>query len=82
MTGPEHFREAERIISHIMNQEDVPVEVLTSYATAAQVHATLALAAAAALNDADGSGMGLADWQEWALAASVSPPADHRKVRA
>ena len=45
MTGPEHYREAERLVNLAQNSE-----VFQQSATAlAQVHATLALAAATAL---------------------------------
>jgi hypothetical protein len=43
MTGPEHYREAERAIEHARTTEDDPV-LQASYLAEAQVHATLALA--------------------------------------
>jgi hypothetical protein len=48
MTGPEHYKEAERIIAQAMNQE-LPVATISAIAATAQVHATLALAAASAM---------------------------------
>lgn len=51
MTGPEHYREAERLVSGAQNVVDVaPIDGLTrtECAALAQVHATLALAAAQA----------------------------------
>lgn len=48
MTGPEHYREAERLLAGAQNVMDVaPVDGLTrtECAELAQVHATLALAA-------------------------------------
>lgn len=61
MTGPEHYREAERLLERV-DSEDLPrqakalgVSALQAYATAlahtvakAQVHASLAVAAASA----------------------------------
>ncbi|MGW4663245.1 hypothetical protein [Streptosporangium sandarakinum] len=47
MTGPEHYREAERLVREA-DAEDAP-EWVTARAAQAQVHATLALAAATAL---------------------------------
>ena len=68
MTGPEHYSEAERIIGTMADQHvtDVMLERDT-YKEAmllAQVHATLALAAAAALNP-----LAPGDWLEWIKAA-------------
>lgn len=47
MTGPEHYREAERLISEM--PAGLPHEDIAMLHHAAQVHATLANAAAAAL---------------------------------
>lgn len=65
-TGPEHYREAERIL------RDRPTQ-----AHIAQVHATLALAAAAAMNlpHPDG-GMMTVDWEAWRDAASAYKPSE------
>lgn len=53
MTGPEHYREAEKLLDHLKDVErGDPVEV--SICAEAQVHATLALAAAAAANNPGG----------------------------
>lgn len=61
MTGPEHYREAERLLRDQYRTERSVTE--------AQAHATLALAAATALNDhgteIDGGGMPLDDLNEW-----------------
>lgn len=65
MTGPEHFREAERLIEQAKDT-DIPAEPFNDAETvtlmAAQVHATLALAAATAdaaeLAAHDGSDLG------------------------
>jgi len=47
MTGPEHYREAERLVDYINEHADTlrPIDA-QSYVAEAQVHATLALAAA------------------------------------
>ncbi|RLU79266.1 hypothetical protein CTZ27_37110 [Streptomyces griseocarneus] len=69
MTGPEHYREAERLVrlaSRHTESSDALVLV-----TAAQVHATLALASATALTDAGGEGgMPIVDYNAWADASS------------
>lgn len=56
MTGPEHFKEAERLLEEFgrefeIESDAVPVFIAQVHAgmTRAQVHATLALAAATAL---------------------------------
>lgn len=74
MNGPEHYREAERLISDATdNDGDISAtdEFVTATLAAAQVHATLALAAATALNDAE-EGMALADNRAWKNAAGVN----------
>jgi hypothetical protein len=48
MTGPEHYREAEQLTGQALDA-DLPTELRQVYMAAAQVHATLANAAAAAL---------------------------------
>lgn len=48
MTGPEHYREAERLVFMLANGEPHPFMQVETIAGAAQVHATLALAAATA----------------------------------
>jgi len=64
MTGPEHYREAERLLSGIVG--DASPTVLGK----AQVHATLALAAAAALNDAE-TGLDRTERSAWDDAAGT-----------
>jgi hypothetical protein len=67
MTGPEHYREAERLVAEadtiLRPHDEGPCEADRVLA-AAQVHATLALAAATALNDAE-DGMPIAEFQAW-----------------
>lgn len=70
MTGPEHYREAEDILNQPW-QDETHARLFIAQA---QVHATLALAAATALNlphpDPD-SGLPRADWDAWTEAASA-----------
>ncbi|MFI9340017.1 hypothetical protein ACIG0D_01875 [Streptomyces sp. NPDC052773] len=76
-TGPEHYREAERLLKGCQNScgalviEDGTAEVLA----AAQVHATLALAAATAMGapvDGEGdSGLPPRDAKAWFDVAGV-----------
>ena len=48
MTGAQHYREAERLLAESMRPDsyDYPAEQAARFIAAAQVHATLALAAA------------------------------------
>ena len=46
MTGPEHYREAEALLEEAADPADHGVSVLHAHIARAQVHATLALAAA------------------------------------
>lgn len=85
-TGPEHYREAERLTqqagewmdadtgwkAHMSGEERIARRAADL--AEAQVHATLALAAATALNRPDGEGMVRDDYREWMRAASVQPP--------
>ena len=79
MTGPEHYREAERLIQNLTTDtgavyvEDGNEQVIAL----AQVHATLALAAATAMGapvDGEGdSGLPPRDCKAWYDAAGVKP---------
>jgi hypothetical protein len=94
MTGPEHYREAERLLEEYgqlleeFGQEfEVPVEdrestiaYLSAAMARAQVHATLALAAATALADYLNSSMTEGDYLAWYQAASAQPE-HHRRRR-
>lgn len=76
MTGPEHYREAERRLLMAWEEGRDPQNVAHLVAEA-QVHATLALAAATAMQAAvDGSepGMGSPEFAAWYSAAGVKPP--------
>lgn len=76
-TGPEHYREAEKLLAGTPKtaedradgiEGDNPWPPSAMDLAAAQVHAVLALAAATGLNDADG-GMSVRDYNEWRDAA-------------
>lgn len=75
MNGPEHYLEAEALLASA-DQNFLRGDDPSSALAAAQVHATLALAAATALNDnsADEGGMPLEDYRAWAEAAGVWKP--------
>jgi len=60
MNGPEHYREAERILG----SDDGDI-------LEAQVHATLALAAATALGLSERDGMRMGDSEAWEQVCSV-----------
>lgn len=75
-TGPEHYREAERLVAvAVRHITETPQDMRISEvsAAAAQVHATLALTAATALAGFSSDGMSLADAKEWDKAASFTP---------
>lgn len=87
MTGPEHYREAERLMAQFDDEIEIDSgAVATAIAhihaimTSAQVHATLALAAATALRTTEGLLGG--DWQAWYRAASEQPARDRRQREA
>lgn len=68
-TGPEHYREAEQHLENaVRNVAGSDAERWNL--AAAQVHATLAVAAASALNDGE-TGTPHADWRAWMAAAST-----------
>ncbi|MFF1756174.1 hypothetical protein [Streptomyces sp. NPDC058266] len=80
MTGPEHYREAERLagMAHHFTYGDGADPVAGhALAAEAQVHATLALAAATAMAaPVDGesdSGLPVLDCQAWYRVAGVKP---------
>ncbi len=72
MTGPEHYREAERLLEEAHESEIFQYKRLHE----AQIHATLALAAATALSGADGSETwDYSDWLTVTGAGAGSKPA-------
>lgn len=64
MTGPEHYAEAERVVAQVENR-DVSAAAVAAYTAVAQVHATLALAAATALIDEKPRSGSFDAWREW-----------------
>jgi hypothetical protein len=70
VNGPGHYREAERLAAQIESgaADWEPIAAL------AQVHATLAVAAATAMNDGS-DGMDVSDWKGWRAVAHVEPEA-------
>ena len=81
MTGPEHYREAERLLgvdaAGPPHSKDMPD---SGRVARAQVHAALALAAATALGG--GEGPPAPDWDAWYRTASEGPGAKRRRVEA
>ncbi|WP_420169041.1 hypothetical protein [Streptomyces violaceoruber] len=103
MTGPEHYREAERLIAHaesiyldssddpaprgeyaseaayveaLQTSNDLHREAMRTVAwttSQAQVHATLALAAATAMNDAQ-EGLPVSEWNDWRATVGREEP--------
>lgn len=69
-TGPEHYQRAEALLETALNQG---LGQSPGTLAAAQVYATLALAAATALNSPGGedAGMSLRDLDEWERACSA-----------
>jgi hypothetical protein len=79
MTGPEHYEEAERLLATVKGT-GYGDEMARDRLAAAQVHATLALAAATALGapvdrEAD-SGLPPEDARAWYFAAGTKPVPD------
>ena len=75
MTGPEHYREAEHILAGVTlgeHPDGAPIfrHDEPEMFKAAQVHATLALAAATALGGSTEHGLPTPDWQAWYDAAA------------
>jgi hypothetical protein len=71
MSGPEHYRQAEQLLQLANGSADQGA--MRDYWQEAQVHATLALAAATALSDPspEGAGMPVPDWTAWTEAAAT-----------
>ena len=83
MTGPEHYREAERILVAHPIVEDGEGAEMTAVYTMALTHATLALAAATALSRySPETGFVPADGRAWYAAASEGPGEKQRQREA
>ena len=71
MTGPEHYREAERLLAEAGAEgAEGTYFVRPESLAAAQVHATLAHAAATALSGTHSGAMPAADFEAWRCAAA------------
>jgi hypothetical protein len=79
MTGPEHYREAERLLkkaSHYTYGDGGDPATGAAFAAEAQVHATLALVAATAMSaPVEGGVLGMEspEYAAWYDAAGVKP---------
>lgn len=72
MNGPVHYSASEKLLAAALNiGTDVPREDIRAMVEMAQVHATLALAAATAMNGLDR--MDEDDFREWDRVAGVQP---------
>jgi hypothetical protein len=72
VTGPEHYQEAERLLAVCAgDQRGSSLDAVCT--AAAQVHATLALAAATALAPAMVPGTAVYDWHAWRKVAATKP---------
>ncbi|MGY5033254.1 hypothetical protein ACWC9U_20645 [Streptomyces sp. 900116325] len=74
MTGPEHYREAERLAArahHFTYGDGADPAVGAALAAEAQVHATLAVAAATAMGGAASGGMPPVDFRAWVATCGV-----------
>ncbi|MFE9927414.1 hypothetical protein [Streptomyces sp. NPDC005533] len=73
MTGPEHYLQAEELLQEALSKTSGS-DLERYYVTAAQVHATLALAAATAFAP-HRLGVNRAEWKAWQTVAWT--PEDH-----
>ncbi|MFJ6578423.1 hypothetical protein ACIQMY_20940 [Streptomyces sp. NPDC091368] len=75
MTGPEHYEKAEHLLRYAASTES---DRARDAVQEAQVHATLALAAATALSDPTRSAARapLPEWNAWKQAAGVAAQED------
>lgn len=73
MTGPENYREAERLVSLARDNGEKAAFELDVLLKAAQVHATLALAAACGLDRGDGT-KPVRDRDAWHEVAGTKKP--------
>jgi hypothetical protein len=76
MIGPEHYAKAEELLAFTRDAERGTPHEASLFAEA-QVHATLALAAATALNPAGEDFIPDKNWAEyeaWARVCSINPP--------
>ncbi len=79
MTGPEHYAAAESLLQQLRQAQTSMTVTVTAEKTAAvmaeaQVHATLALAAATALQRGEAASLPRADYNAWEDAAGTKVP--------
>lgn len=75
MTGPEHYREAERLLEPGEYDETADAHLVMRDLARAQAHATLALAAATALCQPTSEGLiAPCEWKAWNAAAGAEKP--------
>lgn len=81
MTGPEHYRESERLLKVATTSPSGQQRV--DCIAASHVHATLALAAATALSDPARSAprATVPEWDAWQKAAGVSDSDAHYEIK-
>ncbi|GGQ48564.1 hypothetical protein [Streptomyces asoensis] len=70
MTGPEHYTRAEQLLREVRDGHQEGTDVAAIIA-AAQVHATLASAAATAMGCTENGGMARVDFNAWDAVAGV-----------
>jgi hypothetical protein len=73
MTGPEHYREAERLAVSAADYAGLPSNAHIQDGQLAQAHALLANAAANAMNFPVGDGMAQAERRAWRDVAGAQP---------
>jgi hypothetical protein len=73
MTGAEHYRQAERLLANCTTKNGAVYDENAVVLAAAQVHATLALAAATALGTAGQYGVDQPHWTQWADIVRPAP---------
>lgn len=71
MTGPEHYKAAEQLLRDIEATPEESVGSVAVVVAQAQVHATLALAAAQAILPQLAADSGLRDFEAWYAAAGA-----------
>jgi hypothetical protein len=74
LTGPEHFRISQSLLAFIAADDTgrLSIERRTEIAAKAQVHATLALAAATALGARMNNGASRVDGDQWAAITAAA----------
>ena len=81
MTGPQHYREAERLLTEANRIMDgFPGEQYAQTIATAQAHATLAVAAATALSAGTSYHAVQADMTEWRHAAGNQTAAERDRI--